>query len=96
MRSYELTIIIDSETKKGDEEKLISKIKKVIEDGKGKIKKVDEWGKKKFAYSINKKEEGIYFVIFFESEPENVLDIEKKMKLEEKIIRHLLITDEGK
>jgi len=91
MRKYELTVILPADLEKEDNEKLLGKIKKAIGDGKGKIEKADDWGKKDFAYEIKKLKEGNYYYWEFSVEPSQLFDIDRKIKAEEKILRYLLV-----
>jgi len=94
MRDYELTLVIDPDLTSENQKKLITKTKKIITDLKGKAGKTDEWGKRELAYPIKKKTLGYYF--FLESKlPEKGLgELEKKLKLEEGVIRYLLVKSE--
>ncbi|MCJ7792746.1 MAG: 30S ribosomal protein S6 [Candidatus Marinimicrobia bacterium] len=94
MRDYELVLVIDPEISGIDQKKLIAKIKKIIEELKGKVEKTDEWGKKKFAYPIKKKSLGYYFLLMVKLPAEAPREIEKQFKLEEKLIRYLLVKKE--
>jgi small subunit ribosomal protein S6 len=91
MRKYELTVILPTDLKKEDGEKLLGKIKKAIDDGKGTIDKHDELGKKDFAYEINKQKEGFYYYWEFSVEPAQLPEVDRKIKAEEKILRYLLV-----
>lgn len=91
MRDYELTLVLKPALTDQVREKLLEKIKKLVEDTKGKIESQDLWGKKLLAYSIKKENEGVfaYFVLFL---PEKeVANIEKKIGIEEDILRYLLV-----
>ena len=92
MRNYELTLIIDPELSTEDQKKLITKIKKLVTDLKGKIGKVNEWGKKEFNYPIKKKNMGYYFCLEIGLPVKAVTDLDKKLRLEEAIYRFLLVS----
>jgi small subunit ribosomal protein S6 len=94
MRDYELVLVIDPEISGVDQKKLITKIKKIIEELKGKVEKTEEWGKKKFAYPMKKKSLGYYFLWMVKLPPEGPSEMEKQLKLEEKLIRYLLVKKE--
>lgn len=95
MRDYELTLVIDPDLTSEKQKKLVAKIKKEISDLKGKIEKTEEWGKKELAYPIKKKTLGYYFFIETELPEKAPTEIEKKIKLDEGIIRYLLVKSEG-
>lgn len=94
MRDYELVLVIDSEVSGEDRKKQLTKVKKIVEDLKGKVKKTDEWGEKKLAYPINKKNMGYYFLLTIQLPLEVPPQIDSKLKLEENIIRYLLVKKE--
>jgi len=94
MRDYELVLVIDPEVSEEDQKKLVNKVKKIIKDLKGKVEKTDEWGKRELAYPIKKKNLGYYFLLAVKLPPAVPAQIENKLKLEEKIIRYLLVKKE--
>jgi small subunit ribosomal protein S6 len=94
MRDYELVLVIDPDLTGADQKKLISKIKKIIQELKGKVGKTDEWGKRELAYPIKKKNLGYYFLLAIKLPPEGPGQIEGKLKLEEQLIRYLLVKKE--
>lgn len=91
MREYELTLIIEPDLAEKEQKRLLEKVKEWLEKGKAKIEKEEIWGKKKLAYPINKKEEGIYVFYLLKLEISSLAELEKKLKLEEKILRYLII-----
>jgi small subunit ribosomal protein S6 len=72
----------------------LEKFKKLIEDGKGKIVKQDDLGKKELAYPINKKKMGIYFFWEVKISAIAIRQLDKKLKFEEGVMRHLIIRKE--
>lgn len=95
MRQYELVYILNPDLNEKDQKSQIAKIEKLITDLGGKVRKKEDWAKKKLAYPIKKFEEGIYLKLDLDFPEEKVSEWEQKMKLEEKIIRYLLIKIEG-
>jgi len=94
MRNYELTLVIDPDLSSADQKKLVEKAKKIVEELKGKISKVTEWGKKELAYPIKKKTMGYYFLCFLNLPEDGVEKLDKKLKVEEGIIRFLQVKKE--
>jgi small subunit ribosomal protein S6 len=94
MRDYELAMLVDPGLSEENRQKLLAKIKKIVEDSKGKVGKTEEWGRKKLTYPVKKKDSGYYF-LWKLSLPEDIaLEADKKIKLEEKILRYLLVRAE--
>jgi len=94
MFDYELTLILDPDLSSEDQKKLIEKIKKIIEDTKGKVEKTNDWGKKELAYPIKKKKMGDYFLWEIKADPEQIDKVDKKLKIEEGVMRYLIIRKE--
>ena len=69
MRAYELMVIIDPEVEERTVESSLDKFLNVIRNDGGTIEKVDIWGRRRLAYDIKKKSEGIYAVVNFTASP---------------------------
>lgn len=94
MRDYELTLVIDPDLTSANQKKLLTKIKKIITDLKGKVGKTDEWGRKELAYPIKKKTMGAYFLLAIKLPAEAAVKLDQKLKVEEEVIRYLLVKKE--
>lgn len=87
MRAYELMVILDPEI---DERTVAPSMEKYLQQvtaAKGSVEKVDIWGKRRLAYDINKRSEGIYVVIDMTTTPDVALEITRQMNLNESILR---------
>lgn len=92
MRDYELTFIVSTKLADKDRKTVLDNVVKWIEEGKkGKVGKEEDWEVKRFAYPIEKQREGRYFCWQVKIEPPVLAGLKEKMKLEENIIRYLLI-----
>ena len=96
MRNYELMILLDPNLQEEEISALIKEVQQTIANNQGKIIKVNQWGKRTLAYDIKNFREAFYVIIDFELEPENIANIEKSIKFEEKIIRYLLVLGQEK
>lgn len=92
MISYELVVIFRPEIDSEEKEKLLQSIKKILSPS-GKIESEKEWGKKELAYPIEKQRMGFFYLLTFKAEPAQAANLSKKLNLEEKIIRYLLIRE---
>ncbi|HHY45590.1 MAG TPA: 30S ribosomal protein S6 [Firmicutes bacterium] len=91
MRKYELLFIVSPEH---DEEKIasmISRYKDVVTRGNGTVLSADKWGKRRFAYEINDMREGLYILMVFEAEREVSAEIDRLMKIDQDIVRHMIV-----
>lgn len=84
---YELMVILTPELDERQVAPNLDKFLKVITDDGGSIDKVDVWGKRRFAYEINKKNEGIYAVVNFTATSEATAELDRQLKLSELVFR---------
>ncbi|NLU76124.1 MULTISPECIES: 30S ribosomal protein S6 [unclassified Streptomyces] len=87
MRHYEVMVILDPDLEERAISPLIENFLSVVRDGKGKVEKVDTWGRRRLSYEINKKPEGIYSVIDVQAEPATVKELDRQMNLNESVLR---------
>ncbi len=87
MRPYELMVIIDPEVEERTVEPTLQKFLSVITNDGGTIEKVDIWGRRRLAYEIQKKSEGIYAVVNFTAEPATSKELDRQLGLNETIMR---------
>ena len=87
MRPYELMVIIDPEVDERTVESSLQKFLNVITNDGGTIEKVDIWGRRRLAYEIQKKAEGIYAVVNFTSTPATAQELDRQLSLNETILR---------
>ncbi|MVA74742.1 30S ribosomal protein S6 [Auraticoccus sp. F435] len=87
MRKYEVMVIIDPDTDDRQVNPILEQHTKVITDAGGTIENLDVWGKRRLAYEINKKSEGIYAVIELTAEPDAVKEMDRLFTINERIMR---------
>ena len=92
MRRYEVVVILAPTLTEEEVDQSIETFQKIAEEKKAQIANVDNWGKRKLAYPINKHNEGIYIILTLE-EPaaESVAELERRFKVMESVIRFLTI-----
>ena len=90
MNKYESVIIINSNL---EDEKIKAVIKRFSDliNKNGKVESVDEVGKKKLAYEINKQAEGYYAVINFEAKPDSIVELERNYRIADEIIKFIVV-----
>lgn len=91
MRDYELVIIVTPEFDETATADIVDKVKSWITDIGGSIESFEEWGIQKFAYLIRKQKEGQYFLFNIKLEPSAVATLESNFRLQESIMRFLII-----
>ena len=90
MRAYELMVIADGDLEENNVEGVVRWVQEQIKAKDGDVRKTDRWGKRRFAYEIDKKAEGYYFVIEFVG-GERLAELEHQFRLADDIVRHKLI-----
>lgn len=91
MRQYELMVILDPELEERTVAPSLDTYLKIIKDSGGKVDNVDIWGRRRMAYEINKKPEGIYAVVSMQSEPAAVKELDRQLNLNEAVLRTKVI-----
>lgn len=94
--SYECTFICSPELDSTKVEDLVAKVSKIIETAEGKIKNLQQLGKKKLAYNIKKFREGNYVYVEFDANGSVVLSLENFFKVNDDVIRFLTVKVEEK
>lgn len=90
-RLYETTFIVNSALEDQDIDSVVSKVGAYIENHGGEIKETNKWGRRRLAYPINKKFNGFYVHIIFESNPASIPILERFFVLDDTILRHLVL-----
>ncbi|WP_341359682.1 30S ribosomal protein S6 [Georgenia sp. M64] len=91
MRQYELMIILDPEVDERTVAPSLDKLLTVVKTGGGTVENVDIWGKRRLAYEIKKRSEGIYAVVDMTTTPELAKELDRQLGLNEAILRTKLI-----
>ncbi len=86
-RPYEAVIMMDVDASEEDQKALFKKNKSIIESFSGELNHVDTWGKRKLANPIEKTTRAIYFHSTFMASPDAIKELERTMKLNDKVIR---------
>jgi small subunit ribosomal protein S6 len=94
MRRYELMIILDPNLEERTVSPSIDQFLGVVKTDGGSVEKVDVWGRRRLAYEIKKKSEGIYAVIDLTAQPDTVKELDRQLNLNESILRTKVIRPE--
>ena len=87
MHQYELMVILDPEIDERTVAPSLDKFLNVIRNDGGTVDKVDIWGRRRLAYEIKKKSEGIYAVVDFTAEPATTQELDRQLNLSEAVMR---------
>ncbi len=95
MNKYELAVVLNAKIEDEERAAALEKVKNYITRFGGTITNVDEWGKKRLAYEIQKMKEGYYYFIQFDAESTAPAEIENRVRIMENVIRYLCVKQEA-
>ena len=90
MRNYEVMFVIDPALEEEKKDATVETVQTIIA-ADGEVGKVDVWGMRKLAYPIDKKDEGYYAVIEFQGNPTLPKELDRRMRISDNVIRHIII-----
>ena len=96
MNKYELAVVVSAKLEDEARAEVIEKEKEMITRFGGNVTDVDEWGKRRFAYEIQKMKEGFYYFIQFEAESSAPAEIESRIRIMDNVLRYLVVKNETK
>ena len=91
MRNYEFTFIAHPDVEDEGLEGVTEKVSRFITEGGGQIDNIDQWGRRRLAYPIQKQREGYYVLMQVQLDTESIGELERNLKLTEEVIRYLLV-----
>jgi len=86
---YEILLMLDPELPEARQDEIIERIRELIEKGGGTWVGHDPWGRRKLAFEIDKKTDGIYHLLQFDAEPETLDELTRILKITDGVMRHL-------
>ena len=94
MINYEVIFIIDPTLEDEKKDAAVERVKNVIA-AEGEVGNVDVWGLRKLAYPIQKKNEGYYVVIDFKAEPTLPAELDRRLRISEDFMRHIIVNKDA-
>lgn len=91
MNKYELALVVNAKIEDDARAAVVDKAKSYIERFGGTVSEVEDWGKKKLAYDIQKMSEGFYYFVQFEAAPEAPAQIEEHLRIMDNVLRFLCV-----
>ncbi|AEB07877.1 SSU ribosomal protein S6P [Coriobacterium glomerans PW2] len=91
MKAYELLFFVDPALDVESRAAVMKRIDVAIADGSGKVDNVEEWGKRKLAYEINKLIEGDYTLINFHADPTQIAELDRVLRVTDAVQRHMIV-----
>ena len=95
MNKYELAVVVSAKIEDDARAEVIEKVKALIERFGGVVSDVDEWGKRRLAYEIQKMKEGHFYFVHFEAEATVPGEVEQRMRIMDNVLRYLCVKQEA-
>jgi small subunit ribosomal protein S6 len=87
--TYEILLLLDPEQAEAHQEELIARLRSLVERAGGTWRSHDAWGRRRLAYEIRKKAEGVYHLVVFEASPETLDEIVRVLKIDDAVLRQM-------
>lgn len=94
MKAYELLFFVDPSLDPETRLAVMKRIDTTIAEGKGTVDNVDDWGKRKLAYAIDKLVEGDYTLINFHADPSTIAELDRVLRITDAVVRHMIVRRE--
>ena len=95
MSKYELCVVLNAKIEDEERAAVLEKVKGFITRFGGTITNVDEWGRKKLAYEVQKMKEGFYYFIQFDADTNAPREIENRVRIMENVMRFLVVKQDA-
>ena len=95
MNKYEVMYVIDAALEDSARNDLIAYFSGIVEKNGGQVDRIDEWGKRRLAYSINYKTEGYYVLTYIQGPSELPRELERNFQINDNVLRYLVTRYEG-
>ena len=95
MNKYELTVVVNAKLEEEERAAVIEKVNDLITRLGGTVSDVDDWGKRKLAYEIQKMTEGYYSFIHFDADAAVPAQLEERMRIADDVIRYLVVRQDA-
>ena len=93
MAKYETVAVFSVKAGEEKAKELVEKFKALIE-ANGTIESIDEWGKRKLAFPVNKLQEGDYTLINFHADPTQIAELDRVLRINDAVQRHMIVCRE--
>ncbi len=89
MTTYEILLMLDPEQAEARQEDIVARTRDLVEKTGGTWQSHDAWGRRRLAYPIAHKEEGVYHLVVFDAEAETLAEVSRVLKIEDAVLRHM-------
>ena len=94
MKKYELIFILQADQPESEMEARVQRVRDILADHEGEITQENHWGVRRLAYEIEHENKGNYMFLKFRSQGTAVEELDRFLRLDDKVLRHLIVIDE--
>jgi small subunit ribosomal protein S6 len=87
--TYEILLLLDPEQAEGRQDDILARTRDLVEKNGGTWQSHDAWGRRRLAYPIGHKEEGVYHLVVFDADAETLTEVSRVLKIEDAVLRHM-------
>jgi small subunit ribosomal protein S6 len=87
--TYEILLMLDPDQAEARQDEIVARTRELVEKGGGTWQSHDPWGRRRLAYPIAKKEEGVYHLVVFEAEAATLDEVSRVLKIDDAVLRHM-------
>ena len=91
MNDYEILLMLDPEVPEERQDEIVTRIRQSIERDRGSWQNAEAWGRRRLAYEIDHKGEGVYHLLTFEAEPATLDEVSRVLKITDGVMRHMAV-----
>ena len=96
MRNYEGVFIVNPDLPSDATKGVLAQVQEMVSKNGGRVDGVQDWGKRRLAYKIHKKQEGHYLVLNFQMDSSHTRKLEQALRLNDNVMRYLLVNKDDK
>lgn len=91
MRPYEVVIIFDADLDEAATRAVVDRASEHVTGSGGEVSRVDRWGKRRFAYELDRRREGLYVVLQCRAEARAAQELDRILSLADEVLRHRIV-----
>ena len=91
MNEYEILLMLDADLPEERQNEILTRVRELVERGGGRWVRHDAWGRRKLAFEIQKKTDGVYHLLEFDATPETLDELSRILKITDGVLRHMAV-----
>jgi len=89
MTTYEILLMVDPEQAEARQDEIVARTRELVEKAGGTWRSHDPWGRRRLAYEIGHKAEGVYHLVVFDADGETLNEVTRVLKIDDAVMRHM-------